>query len=610
MSNVVGSLLIKLSAHTADFFSGLTKSATKANDFSRSVIDSFQRLDTIANRIFAGLAGYGLEELIRRQFETAKEALHLADRLSTTTDEITRLQFAAKQTGMDVEGFNLALERMLRNVAMAREGQGKQASGALTSLGLDPQKIGRMVPTAALGEVAEAFKKLEDPIKRAQIEIALFGKAGFQMGNLLMLGKEGLAQMAAESDRLGNTLREQDAVAMETTVKAMERLNMSFGGVAKRIGVELAPTLTILADLLTDKVVGATNDSAASFSTMAMAQLKAAQVGQFLYECAMEIYLLYLKIDKLNTEWTPTIFATDEEKKQQTEHLEWLKKQIADTERATLGSANTDWDVVLKKKWVAFAAAVKEESEKARTATSDFLDPLSEQATKLAENWSAAIDNFGATSRQKQIAALELKGLGEEVIGQLKAMDQALSELEAGAKGEKLIEQWQEAIAAGGKEPPRQRQISLLESLGVDPETLKTLTDLDKQLTAIDETARRMKLGEKIIGKLDPLVKFAEQLQEILDAIGVTEQQRAAAIAKLRDETLKNMGDKSPVASQQNVGLERYSREAALMNDKIISQEMGQKTQLAAQLDGNKKLDEIVANTKAKQVPKVAPVPP
>ena len=173
-----------------------------------------------------------------------------ADKLGVTTEALAGLQHAANQTGVSTETMNMALQRMTRRVAEAAMGTG-EAKGALAELGLDAERLNKMSPDQTFREVAEAMRQVQNPADRVRLAMKLFDSEGVALVNTLRLGSAGIDEMAAEADRLGLSMSRVDAAQVEAANDAIDEMRKAFVGVFQRLAVDLAPSLKVIAELIT-----------------------------------------------------------------------------------------------------------------------------------------------------------------------------------------------------------------------------------------------------------------------------------------------------------------------------------------------------------------------
>jgi hypothetical protein len=101
----------------------------------------------------------------------------------------------------------MALQRFVRRVAEAVNGTG-EAKDALAQMGiaLRDQSGNLRRSEHLLGDVADAFTRIEDPGERVRLAFKLFDSEGVSLVNLLSDGSDALEQMRERARSLGIVL--------------------------------------------------------------------------------------------------------------------------------------------------------------------------------------------------------------------------------------------------------------------------------------------------------------------------------------------------------------------------------------------------------------------
>ena len=248
----------------------------------------------------------------------ADQAAKTAEGLNLTIEELTRLRFAATQSGLTVEQFETALNFLNTKVADATKklaAQGDQlgtqpalwaaaqeavsknsaalddqtkstgrAAQALKLLGIklrDPslqfpaQAATRTLAQFQAGlksfntaardvrptfdiflDLADAFKAFPDGIEKAGLAAALFGETlGRKMLPFLNLGSEGIRELLNEADKVGATITQQQGDIGSELINAQGRLAASIKGLKDEIGLLFAPALTRAAERQTETII-------------------------------------------------------------------------------------------------------------------------------------------------------------------------------------------------------------------------------------------------------------------------------------------------------------------------------------------------------------------
>ena len=124
------------------------------------------------------------------------------DRTGLATDDVQRLQFIAEQSGNSLDDLTGAVSKLQIRLA---DGSAKKG---IEALGLNFEKIRNQSPYEQISNVADAMAKIENPTRRAQLAVEVFGKAGAEV----------LPTLVANFKELGDAA----PVASESTIKALD----------------------------------------------------------------------------------------------------------------------------------------------------------------------------------------------------------------------------------------------------------------------------------------------------------------------------------------------------------------------------------------------------
>lgn len=230
-----------------------------AVDKTRSGLSSVSRgLKSVVGAIFSmksalasllGAAGIGL--MVKQSLAATDALAKTAAKIGTTTESLSRLQYAASLSGLSIEQTNMALQRFVRRTAEAAQGTG-EAQVALRELGLDASKLSKQPLHIAMMNLADAFGNVDDGAQRLRIAFKLFDSEGAAFVNLLTAGSAGLVDMYVNAQLVGAVMSGSVARAVEKTNDAFTRLGFLFKGVRDQIVGALAPAMEELVTRFTD----------------------------------------------------------------------------------------------------------------------------------------------------------------------------------------------------------------------------------------------------------------------------------------------------------------------------------------------------------------------
>jgi hypothetical protein len=152
-----------------DRASGGLKGVGRQADFLRTGM-------RVLGAAIAGVATVGgLAALTDRSITAADAIGKTADKIGVGVEALQELRFAAKASGVEQQTLDMALQRFTRRAAEAANGTG-EAKDALAAMGiaLRDQSGNLRRSGDLLGDVANAFAKIEDPAERVRLAFKLF----------------------------------------------------------------------------------------------------------------------------------------------------------------------------------------------------------------------------------------------------------------------------------------------------------------------------------------------------------------------------------------------------------------------------------------------------
>ena len=216
----LGSLVVSLAADTARFQGDLGRAAQIAERRMKNIKDTAQRaLGAVS--ILATAAGAALTRAFLSSAQSSDQLLKLSQSTGTTVESLSKLQYAAKLSGVETTQLGRAL--------------GKLASSGVK----DTNK--------ALLEIADQFAGTEDGAAKTAKAIEIFGeRIGPQLIPLLNQGSAGIRAMGEEAEKLGLVVDTKTAQAAERFNDNLTRLKSAGTGFANVLAQALLPTMESL----------------------------------------------------------------------------------------------------------------------------------------------------------------------------------------------------------------------------------------------------------------------------------------------------------------------------------------------------------------------------
>jgi len=166
----------------------------------------------------------------------------LSKRTGLAADVIQGYALAANQSGVSVETFGKAVQKLTVNLGEAQTGNAS-AVKSFAALGLSVTDLSRLRPEQAFEAVVAAIGKLPNPAQQAAAAVGLFGKSGIELVPIFQEGATYLQQMTAEARRLGIVLQPQQTAGIAALDDSLQKTQLTLQAFSARVLAELAPAL-------------------------------------------------------------------------------------------------------------------------------------------------------------------------------------------------------------------------------------------------------------------------------------------------------------------------------------------------------------------------------
>ncbi len=197
----------------------------------------------------AGVAGFGY--LVKSSLNATDSLAKTASKIGTTTEALSKLQYAAKISGVETNTLNMAMQRFTRRTAEAAQGTG-EAKGAIKELGLDARKLQQLPLDQQMMKLAGAFGNVQSDADKLRIAFKLFDSEGAALVNTLALGEEGLEKLFGRAKALGIVMSGEAADGAQKANDALTDLFSIAKGLKDQFSAALAPAIERVAKMLTD----------------------------------------------------------------------------------------------------------------------------------------------------------------------------------------------------------------------------------------------------------------------------------------------------------------------------------------------------------------------
>jgi hypothetical protein len=241
-------LVVNLTAETAQFRVAMERAAATTSK-------TFDKMLGSAKTFAAGFAAYlsadALVSFTKAQIDAMDALDEMSQKIGISTDELSKLAYAAKFSGVDIDSLQTGLVKLSKATIDAASGTGS-ASDAFKAIGVSVKDAsGNLKSTEALiYDIADAFAKYEDGQGKVNVATDIFGKAGANLIPVFNGGRKGLQDMGLELEKLGGVVMPQAAAQAALFNDNLDKLSVLAKSSAKSFANELIPTLNTFLETL------------------------------------------------------------------------------------------------------------------------------------------------------------------------------------------------------------------------------------------------------------------------------------------------------------------------------------------------------------------------
>jgi len=236
-------LAILITADAAGAISEMKKVAASAEKDLGKAGTEGSKLSANMTKVGAAMvgAGAGLLAVGVASADTAtslgREVMKLQRYTGMTAEEASKLAFAAKMSGVPVDSLGTGLGKLSKameanNPAFEKLGVNvRDSNGKLRNLG------------DVLPDLAEKFKNMPNGPEKTAEALQLFGRSGMDLMPFLNKGKEGIAELSKEAEKMGLVLSQDNIGQIKAHITSQRELGAALDGVKTQIGLSMIPVL-------------------------------------------------------------------------------------------------------------------------------------------------------------------------------------------------------------------------------------------------------------------------------------------------------------------------------------------------------------------------------
>lgn len=224
----------------------LQRSLDKAKGMVRglaSMLGKIGAVGAIAGGVGAVVAFKEIKDVLTETIDKASDMSKLALLLGTSTEEASKLAYAFRHVGVDMEEVEHLAVHLQRSLVEAAQGNDK----VFRDLGLDAKNLLGKPFEEQFQAIADAIMEIKNPAVQMQVAMDLFGRKGL---DAVKLFRKGLGDLKTEAEEMGFVVSKEMGDNARDAKKSMKLLGEIFEATTLSIGMGLIPAKSSLKQLV------------------------------------------------------------------------------------------------------------------------------------------------------------------------------------------------------------------------------------------------------------------------------------------------------------------------------------------------------------------------
>jgi hypothetical protein len=266
MAALIGALRVSLSADTAKFEAGMKRAQATAHRTSSGINKSLGLMKSGLAGLAAGLSIGMFTRIVGAALDYAGSLAEVSQQIGVTAKDLQTLRFAAGQMGVSQSELDKGLSKLTVTLGQVRLGA-KAPTAAFEGLEKGFSKVVQTMNTGdAFRAIADRLSTVSDRAQRAAFEVAVMGRAGAKLDNMLSGGSGALNELANAAERLGIVLSDEQIAKADQTADKLAAMKTVLSARIAGVVADNADAILTLADAM-GKVVGVAAQAGGGFAS-------------------------------------------------------------------------------------------------------------------------------------------------------------------------------------------------------------------------------------------------------------------------------------------------------------------------------------------------------
>lgn len=173
--------------------------------------------------LIATVTSGALLQMGRQALDAAGGLGELASQTGASTKALQAYKFIALENGVTNEQMQKGFAQLTKRLGEAKLGSDKMVT-AFGAVGVSSRELASLTTDQAMLKIADAMSKIQDPAKRAALEVQLFGKAGQALDPILRQGSAAIEEQTQKLAEMGLIMDEATIAKADEAADKMATL--------------------------------------------------------------------------------------------------------------------------------------------------------------------------------------------------------------------------------------------------------------------------------------------------------------------------------------------------------------------------------------------------
>ena len=246
------SLVATLSLDSSGYKKGITEAKSSGQGLANSLEKTFSRI----KKAFAAVISVAaVKKVANAAMNLANSTAQAADRIDKQSQALgisrkafQQWDYILAQSGASIDSLGVSMKTL--NSAIL--GGGDSAVAAFDQLGLKLTDLQGLSQEDAFGKVVDAFQRMPQDARKSALAVQLFGRQGQTLMPLLNTSAEGMAELRANTERLGFVMSDSMVDAGVKFGDTLDDLKRTGDGLKNTLGYALMEPLTGIFEAVTN----------------------------------------------------------------------------------------------------------------------------------------------------------------------------------------------------------------------------------------------------------------------------------------------------------------------------------------------------------------------